>query len=211
VYFVPADNDAFVNRMKASQAELEGSGVKTAGVINTLNADTDFTGPVTQAIALKPDVVMVFCTQSPSASIIAALRARGYTGTIAANDSISPPGVFKRVGAALAGIPFPTNFDPAISSNAEAKAFTTAYEKKFGTAPDLYSAQGYTAIFLIAQGLKSLDGKPGREALGEALAKVTAVTHNVYGGLPVMNGQAQMNETLIVAWTADGKIVRWQP
>ena len=211
VYFVPADNDAFVNRMKASQAELEGSGVKTAGVINTLNADTDFTGPVTQAIALKPDVVMVFCTQSPSASIIAALRARGYTGTIAANDSISPPGVFKRVGAALAGIPFPTNFDPAISSNAEAKAFTTAYEKKFGTAPDLYSAQGYTAIFLIAQGLKSLDGKPGREALGEALAKVTAVAHNVYGGLPVMNGQAQMNETLIVAWTADGKIVRWQP
>lgn len=210
-YFVPTDNDAFMNRMKSSQAAMEAAGVRTAGVVNTLNADTDFTAPATQAIAMKPDLIMVFTTQTPSASIIAALRSRGYAGAIAANDAISPPGVFKRVGAALANVPFPTNFDPTISDNPAAQAFTTAYQKKFNTPPDLYSAQGYTAMHLIAQAMGTLDGKPTREALGQALSQVGQVNHNVYGGLPIVDGQAQMRDTLIVAWSTDGRITRWQP
>lgn len=210
-YFVLSDNDAFQGRFKASQAAMEAAGAKTAGVVNVLSADTDFTAAATTAIALKPDLMMVYTTQTPAAGIIAAVRARGWTGAMSANDAISPAGVFKKIGPALAGIPFPVNFSADASDTPKAKGFIEAYRAKFGAAPDLYSAQGYTAIWLIAQGLKTLPGKPTREALGAALAKVDMMEHDVYGGLPIVNGQAATTYTLFLNWTPDGRIAPWMP
>ena len=210
-YFVLSDNEAFQARFKASQAAMEAAGAKTVGVVNVLSADTDFTAPATQAIALKPDLMMVYTTQSPAAGIIAAVRARGWTGMMSANDAISPAAVFKKIGPPLAGVPFPVNFSPDASETPKAKGFIEAYTAKHGSAPDLYSAQGYTAIWLIAQGLKSLPGKPTREALATALSKITVLDHDVYGGLPITGGQAETRYTLFLNWTADGKITAWKP
>ena len=64
-------------------------------------------------------------------------------------------------------------------------------------------------VWFIAQGLKSLSGKPTREALGQALSKVTKIDHQVYGGEAMNNGQAETAGTLVVAWSAEGKIVPW--
>ena len=210
-YFVMSDNEAFQNRFKASQAAMEASGAKTIGVVNVLSADTDFTAAATQAMALKPDLMMVYTTQSPAAGIIAALRARGWPGTISANDAIAVASVFKKVGPALAGVPFPVNFSPDVSDTKEAKSFIAAYAAKFGAPPDLYAAQGYTAVWLIAQGLKALPGKADREALAASMAKITQLDHDVYGGLPILAGQAETKYTLFLAWTPDGKVVRWAP
>ena len=96
-------------------------------------------------------MIMVWTTQTPAAGIIAALRARGYSGAIATSDAIAPAPVFKKIGEPLAGIPFPLVFAPELAATPEAKAFVAAYTKVVGEAPDVYSAQGYTAIYLIAQ------------------------------------------------------------
>lgn len=210
-YFVLSDNDAFQGRFKASQGAMEAAGAKTVGVVNVLSADTDFTAAATQAIALKPDLMMVYTTQTPAAGIIAAVRGRGWTGMISANDAISPAAVFKKIGPALAGVPFPVNFSADVSETPKAKGFIEAYNAKFGANPDLYSAQGYSAIWLIAQGLKSLPGKPTREALAAALAKIDTLEHDVYGGLPIENGQAATRYTLFLNWTPDGRIAAWNP
>jgi len=92
----------------------------------------------------------------------------------------------------------------------EAKAFVEGYAKTFGDSPDTYSAQGYTAMYLIAQALKTLDGAPTREALAEAIGKIQSIDHNVYGGVPMRNGQAEVETSLIAEWTKDGKVVRWE-
>lgn len=210
-YFVLSDNEAFQNRFKASQAAMEAAGAKTVGAVTVLSADTDFTAPATQAIALKPDLMMVFTTQTPAAGIVAAVRARGWTGAMAANDAISPAAVFKKIGAPLAGVPFPVNFSADASETPKAKGFIEAYRAKHGADPDLYAAQGYTSIWLIAQGLKSLPGKPTREQLAAAMAKIETMDHDVYGGLPIVAGQAATKYTLFLSWTQDGKIVPWKP
>lgn len=209
-YFVNADNDGFQGRFKAAQKVMEDVGIKTGGVVSILSADTDFTAPATQAIATKPDLIMVWTTQTPAAGIIAALRARGYEGHISASDVISPAPVFKRIGEPLAGVPFPTSFAAEISTSPEAKAFAEAFQAKFDASPDTYAAQGYTAMRYIAQGMKSLDGKPTREALANAMAAITEITPNVYGGLPMLEGQANVDKALIAAWTKDGKITTWE-
>ncbi len=209
-YFVNADNDAFQDRFKAAQKTTEAAGVKTGGVVSILSNDTDFTAPATQAMATNPDLISVFTTQTPAVGIISALRARGYKGPISTSDVISPPAVFKKAGEAVVGIPFPIQFSADVSSTKEAKAFVANYEKKNKDSPDTYSAQGYTAVYYIAQGLRSLEGKPTREGLADAMAKIKAIDHNVYGGLPMIDGQADVRNSMLVAWSANGKLVPWE-
>jgi ABC-type branched-subunit amino acid transport system substrate-binding protein len=210
-FFVNADNDAFQDRFKAAQKATESAGVKTGGVVSILSNDTDFTAPATQAMATNPDMISVFTTQTPAVGIISALRARGYKGPINTSDVISPPAVFKKAGEAVVGIPFPIQFSADVSSTKEAKSFVANYEKKNKDSPDTYSAQGYTAIYYIAQGLRSMEGKPTREGLAETLAKIKSVDRNVYGGLPMIDGQADVHNSMLVAWAASGKIVAWEP
>ena len=184
--------------------------MKTAGVVSILGADTDFTAPATQAMGTNPDLIMVWTTQTPAGGIIAALRNRGYAGRIAANDVIAPPPMFKKIGEPLVGVPFPVLFSAEISNTPEAKAFIAEYQKRNNELPDAYAAQGYTAISYIAQGLKQSDGKPTREALAEAMAKIPAIERSIYGELPMKDGQADFQKSLIGAWSKDGKVVAWE-
>ena len=118
--------------------------------------------------------------------------------------------MWKKIGAPLVGVPFPLSFSPDVNQSPEARAFVAAYQAKYGNPPDLYSAQGYEAIWLIAQALHSLDGTPTRETVAAALAKQTTIAHNVYGGQAVKDGQAEVTGLTIVNWTAEGTLARWQ-
>ena len=55
-----------------------------------------------------------------------------------------------------------------------------------------------------------MNGKPTREALADALAKIKSVDRNVYGGLPMIDGQADVQNSMLVTWSANGKIVPWE-
>jgi branched-chain amino acid transport system substrate-binding protein len=210
-YILAADNDAFKGRMAATQKALEGKGVATAGVISVLTKDTDFTAAATQAMGLKPDVILIYATQQAAAGSIASLRDRGYKQTIVGNDVLSPATIFQKMGSTVVGVPFPVSFSATMAESPEAKAFVSGYESKFKSQPDIYSAQGYQVVWFIAQGLKSINGTPTRESLAAALAKVTKVDHQVYGGEEMKDGQAETSGTLVVNWTADGKVVPWTP
>jgi len=210
-YILANDNEAFKNRMADTRKALEAKGVKTAGVVNVLTKDTDFTAAATQAMGLKPDMILIYATQSAAVGAVNSLRDRGFKQTIVGNDVLAPATVFKRMGQTAVGVPFPVSFSSALVDSPEGKAFIAAYEARFKSSPDIYSAQGYQAIWFLAQGLKSISGTPTRESLSAALAKITTLEHNVYGGEVIRNGQAQTTGTLIVNWSPDGKLVRWTP
>jgi branched-chain amino acid transport system substrate-binding protein len=210
-YILAADNDAFKGRMNATRQALEAKGVTTAGVVNVLTRDTDFTAAATQAMGFKPDVILIYATQGAAAGSITALRDRGYTKTIVGNDVLSPAPIFKKMGDSVVGVPFPVGFSDTIAESPEAKAFVAAYAAKFSVQPDIYSAQGYEVVWFIAQGLKSISGKPTRESLASALSQITKIDHQVYGGEAMKDGQAETTGTLVVSWSPDGKIVLWSP
>ena len=109
-YILAADNDAFKGRMNATRTALEAKGVTTAGVVNVLTKDTDFTAAATQAMGLKPDIILVYATQGAAAGAITALHDRGYAKTIVGNDVLSPAPIFKKMGDSVVGVPFPVGF-----------------------------------------------------------------------------------------------------
>lgn len=209
-YYVTGDNDIFLSRAHAVKAVFEKHGAETVAEISTLANDTDFTGPATQGMGTNPDVIMVMTTQQPAVGIISALRQRGYEGVIGTSEVISPPAIYQKSGDLIENIPFALSFQPGLSDSPEAIAFIEAYKAKYNQVPDVYSAQGYTAIHYMAQGLKAIEGEPTREKLAEQMWKITSIEHNVYGGQTIVDGQAQIPETLIVNWNSDGEVVLWE-
>ncbi|MCY0150074.1 ABC transporter substrate-binding protein [Hoeflea sp. G2-23] len=209
-YFLSGDNDIFKTRALAMQEVIEKSGAETVAEITTLSADTDFTGPATQGIATNPDLIVVMTTQQPTVGIITALRQRGYEGMIVTSEVLSPPAVFKKSGDTIAGIPFALSFQPGVSDSEAAVSFIEAYKAEYDALPDVYAAQGYMAIQFIAQGIKSLDGKPTRQDLANAMWNTTEINVNPYGGQAMESGQARTPSTLIVNWTKDGEVKFWE-
>lgn len=209
-YFLSGDNDIFKTRALAMQEVIEKSGAETVAEITTLSADTDFTGPATQGIATNPDLIVVMTTQQPTVGIITALRQRGYEGMIVTSEVLSPPAVFKKSGDTIAGIPFALSFQPGVSDSEAAVSFIEAYKAEYDALPDVYAAQGYMAIQFIAQGIKSLDGKPTRQDLAKAMWNTTEINVNPYGGQAMESGQARTPSTLIVNWTKDGEVKFWE-
>ncbi len=209
-YIKQGDNDMQTARSEKLQEVMEAAGAETTAVISALGSDTDFTGPATQAMATNPDMIYVWMNQTAGIGAITALRQRGYEGVIVTSEIISPPAVFEKSGETVANIPFALSFQPGISDSDTAIAFVEAYQAEHGELPDVYAAQGYTAIQLIAQGMRSLDGKPTREALAEAIWNVTEIEYNLYGGQEMVDGQARTPETLIVNWTPEGEVKLWE-
>ncbi|MBN8892071.1 MAG: amino acid ABC transporter substrate-binding protein [Rhodospirillales bacterium] len=211
-YFMPADDAGLRARAAAARAALEKAGLHTLGTAEAPSADTDMTVPATRLAALRPDLIVLYATALPSGRLVAALRGRGWQGAIAATDALAPAALFARVGPVLAGVPFAADFavpDPARGAGGGRAAFTRAYEAMFAGPPDPYGARGYTAVWLVAQALRTLPGQPDRAALARAMARLGRLDADAYDGMSMRGGQMVVRSPRFLAWTADGGLARW--
>lgn len=204
-----ADNEGNVADADRWVDDLEGHGVEILEVVDTFSADTDFTVPATKISSLDPDLV-VFSTQGPkSATMIKLLRERGYEGLATSSYGVAVPSVFEVGGAALEGTIFPVPFSPLGDSERTA-AFVEAYNADWGQDPDLYSAQGYNAIWFLAEGIKAAGADVTRESLAEALAAIESFELASGNVVDMVDGQATLaDQVLIAQWNADGTQSLW--
>jgi branched-chain amino acid transport system substrate-binding protein len=87
-----------------------------------------------------------------------------------------------------------------------AEGFVAAYTDEFDQAPDLFAAQGYTAMWMMAQALKEA-GDTDPKAVAEALAELDSLD-SVYGPITFEDGQARSDDPgTYLEWTAEGTLV----
>jgi len=212
VVAVTADNQGMVSDKDTFVESLRKSGVKTINTVNTAAADTDLSGAASQISALKPDMVVNSMLGGPGTRLIKALRDRGYKGVIVSNYGIGDQNNFKIGGASLADTIFPVIYFPASPANAMAKKFAKDYKTYAKEDSSIYGAQGFTAMMLLASGLKaSGDGSPAKVAL--ALSKITRF-NTVYGPLAFAGGQGSLAKNVnpsIITWTKTGTQKIWKP
>ncbi|MEV0153763.1 ABC transporter substrate-binding protein [Micromonospora sp. NPDC050686] len=209
VLLVTADNDGMVADAKIWEAALQRNGVTVAKRINTQSADTNYTQAATEIQSLNPDVVVSSMLGTPSALVARALRERGYEKPILANYGVDSIKLFETSGGGLRNTVFFAPFHAEQTDNPAARKFVERYQKEYGALPDMYGAQGYTAMWLVAEALKAAgDGAP--EAVSKALAGITQLD-TVYGPVSYAGGQARMtSKATYLQWTKDGKIAGWK-
>ncbi|WP_019930196.1 ABC transporter substrate-binding protein [Nocardia sp. BMG111209] len=210
-YGVMTDNSGIVSQAEAFEKGMTEAGVRNVGQVDTLSTQTNFTGAATDLIQKNADAIVVVGTQSNAVGLIAALHDKGYAGQIVSGETISGTGVYKSQPAALGNVPFPVYF-LASSATGAGKTFAADYKAKYGDDPDDYAAQGFTAIYTLAMGLKAAGHDTTRAGLAKALGQMTELD-TVYGKVTFDHGQLNAAPSVqAVHYTApDGAIAPWTP
>ena len=132
---------------------LAQNGITIKGKYGFQNGTTDYSAYVSKVVGEKPDAVGVEGTNPEASPVISSLRNAGYTGLIFGGTSFGAASL-KAAGEQAKGVVWTTDFDPK-SDFAKTKQFVSDYTTMFGKPPVNYSAEGYDAVYLLAQGLKN--------------------------------------------------------
>lgn len=109
---------------------------------------------VTQALAQHPDVLMITASSSTVAgTVIQAARSQGFSGGILGGNAFNSPATQTVGGAASAGAQSAAGWFAGASYRAN-RAFVTAYRRRYGEAPDQFSALAFTGVELLAAALR---------------------------------------------------------
>ncbi len=99
-------------------------------------------------------------------------------------------------------------FHAGFNTNETAVRFVEAYEAEYDAVPDMYGAQGYTAMWLLAQGIKDA-GSADPADVAKALEAIKE-QDSVYGPLTYSGGQASLDGPgVYLVWQKDGTLKEW--
>ncbi|WP_406488839.1 bifunctional serine/threonine-protein kinase/ABC transporter substrate-binding protein [Streptomyces phaeochromogenes] len=137
-------------------------------------ADTEDVGPVVTDMLRAGIDSFLYSGYAPGAARVArALATAGFDGPRLAPQAVLDPEFLKQAGEAAEGWLISSSFvDP--SAVPAAKAFTTAFRKRYDATPGYYAAEAYDSVNLVLQELlKATKGKrpPGRKELVGLLRK----------------------------------------
>ncbi|HEX2080410.1 MAG TPA: ABC transporter substrate-binding protein [Longimicrobium sp.] len=118
------------------------------------------------------DAVFIAGRAEQAALLVKALRERGIDVPVLASDAVATPLFLQQGGEAVEGTVLAAAFHPE-APDPEARRFTEAFRKRYGTAPDVGAALGYDAVHVLAQAM--------REAKSTEPDKVSAAMHGLRG------------------------------
>ena len=171
VLAVTGDSDGMVADGETWAAAVEAHGLELVRTVSTNTGDTDFSGPATQVLDINPDLFIANNLSNESTLMIKALRERGYEGQIFATYGLSSKGNFEVGRESLDGVVFPQAFAPQSTVEA-AQALSANFREATGNDADVYVAQGYNAVYFIANGLKAAESGVSAD-VAAGLASIT--------------------------------------
>jgi branched-chain amino acid transport system substrate-binding protein len=120
-----------------------------------------------------PDAFLITPLVNQAAEIVSTLRAEGFDQLIVGGNGFNTLAISGTAGAAVDGAYVGAAWNPAVESEASER-FVSAYTEKYGAAPDLFAAQGYSSVYLLVDAVKrARSTEPA--ALRDALAATSGV------------------------------------
>jgi len=166
------ENPVFVNLQQVVTKAFEKNGVKVvASEAVTSGADADFSAQLTNIAANKPDVLAILLLGGQVGPAMVQARKAGLEKTVFMGEQNFDSIEVRRVaGANVAGAVFPSHWFAA-SPVPRNVAFVKAYRERYDRDPDTFSANGYNAVWMMAQIIKKA-GSGDREAIRQAMETV---------------------------------------
>jgi len=132
---------------------LTAAGITIKKEIAFSKSDVDLSGPVTQAIAESPDAIVDSSLARPAIAILKETNKRKPGQLVIGGNGFNTPSIIASAGAAAEGAVcgaawYLGNPDPAN------KDFVAAYRARYGTDPDQFAAQAYSALYILLDAMK---------------------------------------------------------
>ncbi len=154
-----AQNDAFnKSETEIFQQTVKDQGLELVTVQKFQTTDTDFQTQATNAINLKPDLVIISGLSADGGNLVRQLRELGYKGLIIGGNGLNTSSVLSVCKALCDGVLVAQAYSPAHPSEIN-NVFRTTYTNQYKKAPPQFSAQAFSAVQVYVEALKALDQK----------------------------------------------------
>jgi branched-chain amino acid transport system substrate-binding protein len=154
-----AQNDAYSkSETKTFQEAVKAQGLDLATVQKFQSTDTDFQTQATNALNLKPDLVILSGLVADGGNLVKQLRQLGYKGLIVGGNGQNTSNIFPVCQALCDGMIVAQAYSPELSNDINT-TFREAYKKQKQKEPPQFSAQAFTAVQVFVEALKALDSK----------------------------------------------------
>lgn len=154
-----AQNDAFnKSETEIFQQTVKDQGLEIVTVQKFQTTDTDFQTQATNALNLKPDLVIISGLAADGGNLVRQLRELGYKGVIVGGNGLNSSNIFSVCKALCDGVLVAQAYSPE-HSNEINKAFRAAYVSEYKKEPPQFSAQAFAAVQVFVEALQALDKK----------------------------------------------------
>jgi len=154
-----AQNDAFnKSETEIFQQTVKDQGLELVTVQKFQTTDTDFQTQATNAINLKPDLVIISGLAADGGNLVRQLRELGYKGLIIGGNGLNTSNVLTVCKAFCDGVMIAQAYSPERSGEINT-AFRNAYTNQYNKQPPQFSAQAFSAVQVYVDALKALDQK----------------------------------------------------
>lgn len=154
-----AQNDAFSkSETETFQTTVKDMGLELATVQKFLTTDTDFQSQATNAINVKPDLIIISGLAADGGNLIKQLRELGYKGVMIGGNGLNTSNIFPVCKALCDGVLIAQAYSPEYS-NLINKDFRDAYRGQFKKEPPQFSAQAFTGVQVFVESLKVINSQ----------------------------------------------------
>ncbi len=154
-----AQNDAFnKSETEIFQQTVKDQGLELVTVQKFQTTDTDFQTQATNAINLKPDLIIISGLAADGGNLVRQLRELGYKGLIIGGNGLNTSNVLTVCKAFCDGVMIAQAYSPEHSGEINT-AFRNAYTNQYNKQPPQFSAQAFSAVQVYVDALKALDQK----------------------------------------------------
>ena len=154
-----AQNDAFnKSETEIFQKTVKDQGLELVTIQKFQTSDTDFQAQATNALNLKPDLVIISGLAADGGNLVRQLRELGYKGIIVGGNGLNTPNVFSVCKALCDGVLIAQAYSPEHPGEINATFYKT-YVQQYKKEPAQFSAQSFTAVQVYVEALKALDKK----------------------------------------------------
>jgi branched-chain amino acid transport system substrate-binding protein len=154
-----AQNDAFnKSETEIFQQAVRDQGLELVTVQKFQTTDTDFQAQATNAINLKPDLVIISGLAADGGNLVRQLRELGYKGIIIGGNGLNTPNVLSVCKALCDGVLIAQAYSPEYPGEIN-KIFRQAYIDQYKKEPAQFTGQAFTAVQVYVEALKELDKK----------------------------------------------------
>ncbi len=154
-----AQNDAFnKSETEIFQKTVKDQGLEVVTVQKFQTTDTDFQAQATNALNLKPDLIIISGLAADGGNLVRQLRELGYKGNIIGGNGLNTSNVLSVCKALCDGVMIAQAYSPEHPGEINA-TFRKAYVEQYKKEPPQFSAQAFTAVQVYVDALKSLDQK----------------------------------------------------
>jgi branched-chain amino acid transport system substrate-binding protein len=154
-----AQNDAFSkSETEIFQQTVKDQKLELVTVQKFQTSDTDFQSQATNALNLKPDLVIISGLAADGGNLVRQLRELGYKGAIVGGNGLNTSNIFAVCKALCDGVLIAQAYSPEHPGEINS-VFRKAYVDQYKKEPPQFSAQAFAAVQVYVNALQTLDKK----------------------------------------------------